>query len=106
MPRHSLAPSKTEQQLKDFQEYKSLKAFNEKYQLNIVNTDVDDLNLVHLFIDFDNEGLKYLSELEFTKLKILNLSENKITDLEPLLNMKLENLEIFLLSYLHASSNV
>ena len=92
-------------QLKNFQEYKSLKALNEKYQLKIANTDVDTLNLIHLPIDFDNEGLKYLSELEFTELKELNLSENKITDLEPLLNMKLENLEILILSYLNRVGN-
>ena len=88
-------------QSKDFEEYKSLKIFNEKYKLGIINTDIEDLNLAHLSTDFDNEGLKYLSELEFTKLKILNLSENKITDLEPLLNMKLENLQILILSYLN-----
>ena len=88
-------------QSKDFEEYKSLKVLNEKYNLRIVDTDVENLNLAHLSTDFDNEGLKYLSELEFNKLLLLNLSENKITDLEPLLNMKLENLEILILSYLN-----
>ena len=87
-------------QIKDFQEYKPLKPFNEKYQLKIKDTDEKILNLANIPISLDNEGLKYLSQLEFTELEELNLSENKITNISPLLNMKLDKLETLILSCL------
>ena len=90
-------------QLKDYQEYLSLKAFNEKYQTKFENTNIEKLKIVgeyhHPLID--DEGLKDIIKMEFTELKELILSHNKITDLEPLLNMKFEKLEVLTLSDLN-----
>ena len=66
-------------QLKDYQEYNSLKAFNEQYKTKIKNTDVEKLIIVGRMFSpvIDNEGLKDLSKIEFIWFKSINSRENR-----------------------------
>ena len=75
---------------------KILKAFNQKYNLNIGDTNTIKLNLNWKKIG--NEGLKHLCKIEFKELKELNLCGNYISDIKVLENVKFENLEILNLS--------
>ena len=61
----------------DYKAYINLKEFNEKYNLNIEDIDITELDLSNLY--FGNEGLEYLTKIKFNKLRILDLSDNKIT---------------------------
>ena len=75
---------------------KILKAFNQKYNLNI-----GDINIIKLNLNWKkigNEGLKHLCKIEFKELKELNLCGNYISDIKVLENVKFENLEILNLS--------
>ena len=81
----------------DFQVYERLKAFNEEYSTNI--EDIDDKEIIINKKNLDNEGLKLLSEIKFTNLKILSLQQNKITDIKSLENFEFKNLEKLDLGY-------
>ncbi len=59
----------------DFKVYINLKKFNEKYNLNIEDIDITELDLINHH--FGNEGLEYLDKIKFNKLRILDLSHNK-----------------------------
>ena len=61
---------------KIFEEYLILKEFNMKYDLNIDDFDIKELNIRRKYIR--NEGFKYLSKLDFKELINLDLSENEI----------------------------
>ena len=76
---------------KDFKVYLTLKEFNEKYHSNIKDIDIKELNLSDL--NLRNEGLELLSEIEFKELIILDLSKNKISDINILQKFNLEKLE-------------
>ena len=56
-----------------------LKEFNEKYNLQIENEEIQELDLSLKILG--NKGLKYLSKIEFNKLKKLNLNYNYISDI-------------------------
>jgi len=75
-----------------------LEEFNKKYNLNIINTKIDKLDLSWKFLG--NEGLKDLCKIEFKELKELYLYKNNISDIKVLENVKFEKLEI-----LHLSNN-
>ena len=68
-----------------------LQEFNKKYHLNI-QQDTTKINLY--FKGIENEGLKDLCQIEFKKLKELNLQYNNISDIKVLENTKYEKLEI------------
>ena len=91
----------------DFKTYELLKEFNQKFNLEIEDTDVEALNLCDKNID--NIGLEYLIKIGFKKLKLLNLginedSENRkiikknYIDINILQKFKFENLEQLSLS--------
>ena len=63
----------------DFVVYIYLKEFNEKYNSNIEDIDITELNIKHKHLG--NEGLKSLSKIKFKELKVLDLSYNKISDI-------------------------
>ena len=55
--------NKLNMDLKDYQEFKSIRKFNEKYKLSLKNSDETCLRLNWELIG--DEGLDYLSQLEF-----------------------------------------
>ena len=64
---------------KHFENYISLKEFNNKYNTDIEDIDIEELNLSGKIIG--NEGLKVLVKIKFKELKKLDLSYNKISDI-------------------------
>ena len=60
-----------------FENYIILKQFNEKYNTNIEDIDIKQLNLEDKYIG--NEGLKFLFKIEFKELKELYLSYNEVS---------------------------
>ena len=76
----------------DFKAYKNLKEFNEKYNLNIEDVDITELDLSNHH--FGNKGLEYLAKIKFNKLRILELSHNQITDINLLEKWNLEKIII------------
>ena len=87
--------------LKDFitqkiNKEKSLKEFNEKYNINI-NYYTDELDLSNKNIG--NEGLQILCGLNFSNLKKLYLYKNEILDINVLEKAIFEKLEILSLGY-------
>ena len=67
---------------KDFEIYITLKEFNNKYNTNIEDIDIRELNLSEKYIE--NEGLKDLAKIKFKELNKLDLSNNKISDISVL----------------------
>ena len=74
----------------------SLKEFNEKFDTNIIDTKIDEINLDSK--DAGEETLKYLSKIEFTDLKKLYLNKGEIFNIKLLKDSKFEFLEILNLS--------
>ena len=66
----------------DFENYIVLKEYNDKYDTNIEDFDIEELNLNGKNIG--NPGLKSLFKVDFKKLKTLDLSDNKISDINVL----------------------
>ena len=79
-----------------FENYIILKEFNEKYNTNIEDIDIKQLNLEDKNIG--NEGLKILFKIEFKELKELNLSGNKISDINILEKVNFKELKELYLS--------
>ena len=73
-----------------------LKEFNRKYNFNIKDTKVDKLDL--RWKKLGNNGFEDLCQIEFKQLKELILNNNNISDLKPLEKAKFEKLEILDLS--------
>ena len=80
----------------DFENFKSLKEMNQKYNLDIKDIEIKDLNFRNKSLG--NEILEYLKKIEFKELKELNLSFNNISDIKVLEKVKFERLEILNLS--------
>ena len=91
---------------KNYEEYMILNEFNMKYDLNIEDFDIKELNLRRKYIR--NEGLKYLSKLDFKELINLDLSENEIliyTDVLKGVNyQKLKELYLNIINFLEKES--
>ena len=73
-----------------------LNEYNKKYNLDIKDINIEKLDLSSKNIG--NEGLEYLSKIEFKKLKNLDLSNNNISNISALKSIKFKNLEILDLS--------
>ena len=63
----------------DFEIYINLKEFNNKYKTNIEDIDIKELNLSKR--NMGNEGFKDLVKIKFKELNKLDLSYNKISDI-------------------------
>ena len=74
---------------KDFEIYITLKEFIYKYKIYIEDIDIKELDLSNRYIE--NDDLKVLEKVKFEKLEILNLSENKISDIKLLEKLILKN---------------
>ena len=77
----------------DYKKYETLKEFNKKFGLNINDINIKELDLRNRKIG--NEGLKFLKkfQFEFKELEVLNLSYNKITDIQILENIQFKKLK-------------
>ncbi len=81
----------------DFKVYSFLKEFNEKY-----NSNIEDIDIFHLGLrrkNLGNEGLKCLSKIKFKELKYLDLSYNRISDINALEKFNIAKLEILILNF-------
>ena len=58
---------------------KLLKEFNEKFKCNIIDTEIGNLNLSKKLLG--KEALELLCKINFKELKELNLSDNKLSDI-------------------------
>ena len=63
----------------NFQEYKILKEFNNKYETNIKDIEIKELNIYRKNIG--NNGLKDLFTINFKGLSHVNLNSNEISDI-------------------------
>ena len=81
----------------DFEIYIILKEFNNKYQTNIIDIDIRELNLSERQIG--NEELKDIVKIKFKKLKELNLRWNNISDINILEKVDFKELNKLDLSY-------
>ena len=73
----------------DFEIYITLKKFNNKYNINIEDIDIKELNLSNRNIE--NERLKDLVKINFNKLEELN--GNEISDINILEKVNFEELK-------------
>ena len=76
---------------------KLLGDFNNRYVTEITDTEVEEINLSKRYIIGD-DGLADLSKIDFRKLKILNLSENNISNIEIFKKNRYFKLEVLDLS--------
>ena len=81
----------------DFENFKLLKEMNQKFNLDIKDIDIKELNLRNR--DSGNEILDYLKRIEFKELKELDLSGNKISDINILEKVYFKELKILDLRY-------
>ena len=75
----------------DFENFKLLKEMNVKFNLDIKDIEIKELNLA--VKNLGNEIFKYLKRIEFKELKELDLSRNKISNIKVLEKVKFEKLE-------------
>ena len=76
---------------KDFQIYQELKDFNSKYKTKIEDIEISKLNLNKKQIE--NEGLKDLCKINFKGLYKLDISRNKISDINSLEKLFLKDVK-------------
>ena len=69
---------------KDFKDFKLLKELNQKFNLDIKDTEVTRLNLSCKNIGKNSELMKYLKEIDFNYLSEIQLSFNEISDIKNL----------------------
>ena len=79
-----------------FENYIILKEFNKKYNTNIEDIDIKQLNLTYKYIG--NEGIKILFKIEFKELKELYLNYNRISDINILEKVNFKELNKLVLS--------
>ena len=76
----------------DFEQFIFLKEINRKFNLNIKDIDIKELNLENKNLVTDI--IEFLSKIKFNALKVLNLFKNKISDIKVLEKVKFEKLEL------------
>ena len=72
-------------------DHEALKEFNEKFSLNIENTDVRELDFDEKILGVD--GLISLGKINFKNLEKLILSDNEISEIDGLTELKFFNLK-------------
>ena len=75
----------------NFQEYEKLKEFNNKYETDIEDIDIKELNLFRKNIG--NNGLKDLFSINFKGLSYVVLSSNEISDINVLEKVNFKKLK-------------
>ena len=81
----------------DFEDFKILKEFNEKFNFKIKDIDIQILNLSKNKLN--NEIFEYFKKLRLKELKELNLGYNDIEDIRILEKIKFEKLKKLGLHY-------
>ena len=81
----------------DFEIYVILKEFNNKYNTNIENNEIKELNLS--MKNIGNKGLKDLVKIKFKELNKLELSHNEISDINVLKKVHFKELKELNLSF-------
>ena len=81
----------------DFEIYVILKEFNNKYNTNIENNEIKELNLS--MKNIGNKGLKDLVKIKFKELNKLELSHNEISDINVLKKVNFKELRELNLSF-------
>ena len=81
----------------DFKIYINLEEFNNKYNTNIEDIDIKELNLTERYIR--DEGLKDLAKINFKELNKLDLSGNEISDINILEKVNFKDLKKLNLYY-------
>ena len=85
---------------KDYQEFLILNDFNIKFNLNIKDMELEELNLRNK--NLGNDILNLFKNIRFDELKVLDLGAKMISDIEILENAKLpklESLDLSLIKY-------
>ena len=78
--------------MKDFNDFKLLKDLNQKFNLDIEDTEVTKINPSCKSIGKNNEIIKYVQKIDFNYLN--EISFNEISDINNLRNIKFINLKI------------
>ena len=81
----------------DFEEFILLKEMNLRFNLDIKDIDIKEINLEKKKLD--DTIIEYLNQIKFNKLTVLNLKKNHITDIKIFENVNFEKLEILNLGY-------
>ena len=76
---------------KDYQDFLTLKELDQKFNLNIKDTDIKEFKVEDKFLG--NEIFEYLNKINFEELKEINLSNNSLTEIKLSENIKFEKLE-------------
>ena len=84
--------------LKDFKKCFLIKKMNQKFKLDIDDYDIEIFDFKSNQ-SFGNKIFEYLNKIGFNKLKDLDLSDNKISDISLLAKSNFEQLEILWLNY-------
>ena len=77
---------------------KSKKASNNIYIAKKMDIEREKDKLIFFNKKINDENIKCISQIKFNNLKVINLSENEITDIKPLCNISLPYLELLNLS--------
>ena len=81
----------------DFEQFTLLKEMNLKFNLDIKDIEIKELNLENK--NLGNDILEYLTKIKFNKLKVLKLRNNNISDIKGLENAKFAKLEKLRIKY-------
>ena len=81
----------------DFEQFKLLKEMNLKFNLDIKDIEIKELNLENK--NLGNDILEYLTKIKFNTLKVLKLRNNNISDIKGLENAKFAKLEKLRIKY-------
>ena len=92
-----LLKDKLDIKIKDFKNLFLLKNINKEFNLQIEDIDVKKIDLIHNKRIYDS--LKNINKIEFKNLEELDLTSNKISDINILQKLNFENLKILNLSY-------
>ena len=69
----------------DFEQFLILKEINLKFNLDIKDIDIKELNLGNK--NLENDVIDYLTKIKFNRLKVLNFEKNNISDIKRLENI-------------------
>ena len=81
----------------DFEEFILLKEMNLRFNLDIKDIDIKELNLGKM--NLQNDIIEYLVKIKFNELKVLNLENNNLSNIKGLENVNFTKLEELNLKY-------
>ena len=78
--------------IKDFENFQLIKELNQKYNIDIQDIDVEELNLN--LKGKINEAINIITQLKLEELKVLDLTQNELGNIDFLPQFMCKNLEI------------